>query len=59
MNRKTNVNAAIFLLFFLLFIHVIRIILHAKIYIVYSMGVGPLFLIALIIFLILLLYFKG
>ncbi|WP_175990550.1 hypothetical protein [Bacillus sp. Marseille-Q1617] len=59
MKRNANVNAVIFVLFFLLIIHVIRIILHAKIYIVYSMGVGPLFLIGLIIFLIVLLYFKG
>lgn len=52
-------NISIFILIFLLIIHVIRFILNAKVYIVYSMGVGPILLMGLIVFLIIFLYFKG
>ncbi|MGX6445101.1 hypothetical protein ACWM35_17955 [Neobacillus sp. K501] len=59
MNRNKNVQVVVFLLFVLLIILIVNVILHVKIYIVYSTGVGPIFLIGLIIFLIVLLYFKG
>lgn len=52
-------SAVILLLFILLVVHIIRIILHVRIYVVYSMGIGPVFLIGLIIFLIVFLYFKA
>ncbi|OIU71830.1 hypothetical protein [Rossellomorea aquimaris] len=58
-NRNPLVNISIFILIFLLIIHVIRFILNAKVYIVYSMGLGPILLMGLIVFLIIFLYFKG
>ncbi|MEG9295307.1 hypothetical protein V6B33_02495 [Mangrovibacillus sp. Mu-81] len=57
--RNPLVNISIFILIFLLIIHVIRFILHAKVYIVYSMGLGPILLMGLIVFLIVYLYLKG
>ncbi|MCA1054004.1 hypothetical protein LCM10_03310 [Rossellomorea aquimaris] len=59
MYRSNQVNAAIVILFCILIIHIVRIILHVKVYFVYSMGLGPLFLIGLIIFLIIFLFLKG
>ncbi|MCM3690752.1 hypothetical protein [Neobacillus niacini] len=58
-NRNTNVQLAILLLICLLIILIIHAILHIKIHIVYTTGVGPILLIGLIIFLIVLLYTKG
>lgn len=57
--RNRNVNIAIFLLFCLLIILIVNVFLHVKIYIVYSSGIGPLFVIGLVIFLIVLFYYKG
>jgi hypothetical protein len=57
--RSSLVNISIFILVFLLIIHVIRFILYAKVYIVYSMGLGPILLMGLIVFLIVYLYLKG
>jgi hypothetical protein len=57
--RSSLVNISIFILVFLLIIHVIRFILYAKVYIVYSMGLGPILLMGLIVFLIVFLYLKG
>jgi hypothetical protein len=57
--RNPLVNISLFILIFLLIIHVIRFILHAKVYIVYSMGLGPILLMGLIVFLIVYLYLKG
>jgi hypothetical protein len=57
--RKKNVNVIILLLVCLLIIIIINVVLHVRIYIVYTSGVGPIFIIFLIIFLIVLLYLKG
>ncbi|MCA1064965.1 hypothetical protein QTG56_09425 [Rossellomorea sp. AcN35-11] len=59
MYKDRFMSAVILLLFILLVVHIIRIILHVRIYVVYSMGIGPVFLIGLIIFLIVFLYFKA
>jgi hypothetical protein len=58
-NRNRNVQIAILVLLGILVILIIHAILHIKIYIVFSTGVGPILLIGLIIFLITLLYFQG
>ncbi|WHY65089.1 hypothetical protein [Neobacillus sp. SuZ13] len=58
-NRNKNVQLTIVLLVCLLVILIIHALLHIRIYFVYSTGLGPIFLIGLIIFLIALLYFKG
>ncbi|TYS86282.1 hypothetical protein [Rossellomorea aquimaris] len=57
-NRDRLVNIVIVLLFCILIFHIIRIILHVKVYFVYSMGLGYLLFIGLIIFLIMFLYLK-
>ncbi|MDM5327090.1 hypothetical protein [Neobacillus sp. CF12] len=57
--RNRNVQIAILVLICILVILIVHAILHIKIYIVYSTGVGPILLIGLIIFLIALLYFQG
>ena len=57
--RNKNLKIILFLLFCLLITLIVNVLLHVKIYIVYSTGIGPLFLIGLILFLIGLLYFKG
>ncbi|MBS4214537.1 MULTISPECIES: hypothetical protein [Neobacillus] len=59
MNKNNNVLIVMFLLLILLIVLIINVIIHVKIYVVYSSGVGPIFLIGLIIFLIALFYFKG
>ncbi|MFP7296716.1 hypothetical protein [Neobacillus niacini] len=58
-NRNRNVHMAILVLIGILVILIIHAILHIKIYIVYSTGMGSILLIGLIIFLIALLYFQG
>ncbi|MFS0862015.1 hypothetical protein [Fredinandcohnia sp. 179-A 10B2 NHS] len=58
MYRNKNVNSVIFLLFILLLVLIVHVIIHVKVYIVYGASLGSIFMIGLIIFLILLLYFK-
>ncbi|MBW3112303.1 hypothetical protein KYJ26_10705 [Bacillus sp. MCCB 382] len=57
-NRDRQVNIVILLLFCILIFHIFRIILHVRVYFVYSMGMGYLLFLFLIIFLILFLLFK-
>lgn len=59
LNRNKNVQIILFLLCVLLLVLIVNVITHLKIYIVYSSGVGPIFVIGLIIFLIILLYYQG
>ncbi|MEH7073609.1 hypothetical protein [Neobacillus drentensis] len=58
-NRNRNVQLTIVVLVCLLVILIVHAILNIRVYFVYSTGIGPIFLIGLIIFLIALLYFKG
>ncbi|MCM3117840.1 hypothetical protein M3610_21540 [Neobacillus sp. MER 74] len=58
-NRNKNVQLTIVILVCLLAILIVHALLNIRIYFVYSTGLGPIFLIGLILFLIALLYFKG
>ncbi|KIY23088.1 hypothetical protein UB32_04850 [Mesobacillus subterraneus] len=56
MNRNKKLQVTIFLLLGLLLILLIHVILHTKVYVVFSASLGSVFLIGLILFLILYLY---
>jgi hypothetical protein len=57
-NRDRQVNIVIMVLFCILLFHIIRIILHVKVYFVYSMGMGYLLFLGFITFLIVFLLLK-
>ncbi|MBT2757713.1 hypothetical protein J7E71_17635 [Mesobacillus foraminis] len=59
MRRNRNVNVIILLLTCLLIMLIVNVLIHVRVYIVYSSGIGPIFMIGFIIFLIALLYLKG
>jgi len=58
-NRNKNVQLTMLILVCLLIVLMINVILDIKIYFVYHTSIGPLLLMGIIIFLIVLLYFKG
>ncbi|WP_462410317.1 hypothetical protein [Neobacillus sp. Marseille-QA0830] len=59
MYRNKNVNIILILLSILVILVIAHVITHIKVYVVYSTGLGPIFVIGLIICLIVLFFFKG
>ncbi|MDF1507073.1 hypothetical protein PZE06_02635 [Robertmurraya sp. DFI.2.37] len=59
MRRNRNMPIVLLLGLFLVLLLIILAIKHIKVYIVFSSGLGPFFLVALIILLMIVVFLKG